>query len=272
MRSMSATEADTRALLEPLLARPARCAVLCDVDGTLAPIVDRPQDAAVPEETTRTLRALAERFALVGCVSGRRATEARRLVAVAELAYIGNQGLERLAPGAEEPTTDPAVAGRGAEARELLAGLDWERLGRTGVRQEDKGPIQVLHWRGAADSGEAQAEVVKIAALAQDAGLYPLWGRKVLELRPVAGIDKGSATQLLLEEHAPLEAALFAGDDRTDLDAFRALRAMAEGPRLGTAVCVGVDSPEGPKELAAETDLIVAGTEGVLEILRALAE
>src|SRR5688572_8301976 len=83
---------DARRLLAPFLEAPERCAVLMDVDGTLAPIVDRPEDAAVPEETSRVLASLADRYAVVACVTGRRALEARRMVGVADIVYLGNQG------------------------------------------------------------------------------------------------------------------------------------------------------------------------------------
>lgn len=255
--------------LEPLLARPERCAVLTDVDGTLAPIVERPEDARVPEETTALLERLAERFRLVACVTGRRALAARRMVG-ADLVYVGNQGFELLRPGEDEPALDPAALPRGRRAGDFLDGLDRERLAEVGLRREDKGPIQVLHWRGAPDDRAAQAAAEEIAAAARRRELIPLWGRKVLDLRPVAGVDKGSAVHRLLVEHAPLDAALFAGDDRTDLDAFRALSGLAGTPRLGTAVRVGVASPESPPEIAAEADIVVEGTDGVFEILSAL--
>jgi trehalose 6-phosphate phosphatase len=258
--------------LEPLRARPERCAVLTDIDGTLAPIVDRPEDARVPPETTAVLRRLVDRYGLVACVTGRRALEAREMVGVDELVYVGNQGFELLRPGEDEPLLDPAARPRGHRAGDFMSALDWDVLGPLGLRREDKGPIQVLHWRGAPDEAAAEAAAREIAARARDRELIPLWGRKVLDLRPVAGIDKGTAVHRLLVEHAPLEAALFAGDDRTDLDAFRAMRALAGSPRLGTAVRVGVDSPESPPEIAAEAELVVDGTEGVLEILRALAD
>jgi trehalose 6-phosphate phosphatase len=259
----------TAALLEPFLARPERCAVLTDVDGTLAPIVERPEDARVPPETTAVLERLAQRFALVACVTGRRALEARRMVG-ADLLYVGNQGFELLRPGESEPALDPAARPRGKRAAEFLAELDWGHLGRLGLRQEDKGPIQVLHWRGAPDEHAAEQAAGEIEAAARDRELIPLWGRKVLDLRPVAGIDKGSAVHRLLVERAPLDAALFAGDDRTDLDAFRAMRSLAGSSRLGSAVRVGVASEESPPEIAAEADVVVAGTDGVLEILQAL--
>ncbi len=258
--------------LEPLRARPGRCALLTDIDGTLAPIVDRPEDARVPPETTAVLARLVERYGLVACVTGRRALAAREMVGVDELIYVGNQGFELLRPGEDTPLLDPAARPRGHWTGDFMASLDWETLGPLGLRQEDKGPIQVLHWRGAPDEAAAEAAAREIAALARDRELIPLWGRKVLDLRPVAGIDKGTAVHRLLVERAPLEAALFAGDDRTDLDAFRAMRALAGSSRLGAAVRVGVDSPESPPEIAAEAELVVDGTEGVLEILKALVD
>ena len=267
---MPSLPAEREALLQPFLLAPERCAVLMDVDGTLAPIVDRPEDAAVPPATTAALAALAGRFALVACVTGRRALEARGMVGVPELAYVGNQGFELLGPGESEPHLDPAAGPRGDRAASFLEGLDWEHLGGLGVRREDKGPIQVLHWRGAPDEREAEMAVAELADLARGIDLIPLWGRKVLDLRPVAGIDKGTAVHRLLVEHAPLDAAIFAGDDRTDLDAFRAMARLAGSARLGTAVRIGVFTEESPAEIKAEADLVLQGPEGVLELLKAL--
>ncbi|HYH60579.1 MAG TPA: trehalose-phosphatase [Solirubrobacterales bacterium] len=269
---MTSLPAAHKALLEPLVTQPDRSAILMDVDGTLAPIVDRPEDAAVPEETSSILADLAGRFALVACVTGRRALEARRMVGVDELVYIGNQGFELLQPGEEEPQLDPAAAPSGDRARKFLAGLDASKLERLGLRQEDKGPIQVLHWRGAPDETAAETMAEMIAKLAVHAGLIPLTGRKVLDLRPTAGIDKGSAVHHLLVDHAPLAAAIFAGDDRTDLDAFRAMARLAGSARLGAAVRVGVFTEESPAEIETEADLVVSGTDGVLEVLKALAQ
>lgn len=268
---MTHAHPDTLAALEPLVANPDRSAVLLDVDGTLAPIADRPEDAVVPAEATAILNDLAARYALVACVTGRQALEAREMVGVPALTYVGNQGFELLAPGGRAPATDDAAAGRERATSAFLAGLEWERLDQLGLRREDKGPIQVIHWRGAPDETAAAEEVEAIEREASAAGLVPLWGRKVLELRPVAGIDKGSAVRGLLAERGPFGAALFVGDDRTDVDAFRALGALVSSSQLGTAVRVGVVSPESPPEVEAEADIVVSGTAGVLEVLEALA-
>jgi trehalose 6-phosphate phosphatase len=256
-------------LLEPLRAEPTRSAILCDIDGTLAPIVAEPDDASVPDATRTVLRALAERYALVGCLSGRRAADARRMVGVDELVYVGNHGLESLVPGANEPRLDPAVSASSERAREFVAALDQARLDGVGVRREDKGPIQSLHWRGAARGVEAELEAKAIAARAADRGLEPRWGRKVLELRPTADVDKGSAVECLIAEHGLLRA-LFGGDDVTDLDAFGALRRMRSAGRLEHAICLGVASDEEPPDLRERSDFVVDGTAGFLEVLRSL--
>jgi trehalose 6-phosphate phosphatase len=258
------------AALEPLRAEPERAAVLTDVDGTLAPIVERAEDAAVPAAAREVLAALAERYALVGCISGRRAEEARRLVGLDTIAYAGNHGLELLMPGQEAPRPDPSVAGREGEAAEFLVSLDGGRLENAGLRREDKGPIQALHWRGSADEAGAESRAHEIAIEAGKAGLEPRWGRKVLELRPLGGGGKDGAVASLLADDR-LDRAAYAGDDRTDLDAFRRLRQLTEEGRLTTVVCVGVVSAEGPVELKEESDLTVDGLDGWLAILEWLA-
>jgi trehalose 6-phosphate phosphatase len=257
---------DWAAALAPLREEPGRAAVLTDVDGTLAPIVERAEDAAVPAAAREMLATLGERYALVGCISGRRAEEARRLVGLDSLAYAGNHGLELLMPGEASPQPDPSMAGREDEAAEFLASLDGARFAATGLRQEDKGPIQALHWRGSADEAAAESRAHEIAIEAGQAGLEPRWGRKVLELRPLGGGGKDGAIASLLAGER-LDRATYAGDDRTDLDAFRRLRELREEGRLQTAVCVGVLSAEGPAELAEECDVTVDGLDGWLSIL-----
>jgi trehalose 6-phosphate phosphatase len=258
-------------LLQPLRADPARAAILTDVDGTLAPIAERAEEAAVPAAARETLARLSERYGLVGCISGRQALEARRLVGLDNIAYAGNHGLELLLPGDESPRPDPSLAGQETVAREFLAGIDGEALAAVGLRTEDKGPIQALHWRGAEDESHAEGQAHEIAVAAGRAGLEPRWGRKVLELRPLGGGGKGAAVASLLAG-GRFRAAVYAGDDRTDLDAFRRLRELREAGELASAVCVGIVSPEAPPELPEESDLIVDGPGGWLQILEWLGE
>jgi trehalose 6-phosphate phosphatase len=261
---------DPDRLLEPLRADPARSAVLSDVDGTLAPIVEDPAAATVLPAARDALAALASRYALVGCVSGRRAIDARGLVGVDGLTYLGNHGLERLEPGSGSPRASAALDGHEDDVAAFLGALDPEPLTRAGVRVEDKGPIRALHWRGADDEEVAERAAADLAEEARRAGLAVHRGRKVLELRPPVAFDKGLAIVELLREH-PVRHALYAGDDRTDLDGFRALREGAASGELDTAVCVAIASAEAPPEVAAAADLIVADSPSFAALLAGLA-
>jgi trehalose 6-phosphate phosphatase len=255
--------------LEPIRSDPARAAVLLDIDGTLAPIVRHAADAHVPEATRTLLIEIAKRYRIVGCVSGRRAATARQIVAIGTIAYVGNHGGELLRPGATRPEVDPEVEAWTARVREFAARVYTSEHQRVRVRSEDKEAIAAFHWRGAPDEEAAEAAVREIARMAEDEGLAIHWGRKVLEVRPPVPLNKGIGIARLLRG-APVSAALYVGDDATDLDAFRELRALTQSEALTDALCVAVGSDEAPPDLAREADLTVDGTGGVRELLEAL--
>jgi len=267
---MAGLDAELERLIEPLRAEPARAAVFCDVDGTLAPIVDRTEDAEVPAPTREALDELTRRYALVGFVSGRRVADAIRLVGVERAAYIGNHGFERTEAAWAAIELDPAVSQHALRAGALVRGWDRRELEQLGMRLEDKGPIWAIHWRGAADEVAAEAKARELAAQAEQRGLVPRSGRKVLEVWPPVKIDKGVAVERLLSEHPEVSRVLYVGDDRTDADACARLEALRAGGRLEVAVRVAVASSEQPEELRAATNAEVDGPEGVLGLLRAL--
>lgn len=233
-------------LLDRLAADPSRAAVLLDVDGVLAPIVPRPEDARVPDDTRAELQRLVESYALVACVSGRAGEDARSVVGVAELAYVGNHGLE----------LDPEAAAWAERLESFLATVTWPRV-------EDKGLTASLHYRDAPDEHEARRELDAIGERARDAGFVARYGRKVLELVPPIAANKGTAITQLLERRG-LERALYAGDDSTDLDAFAALAPLELGVRVAVA------SPEGPAALRERADIVLAAQSEVIGLLRRL--
>ncbi len=248
--------------LAPLLADPGAAAVLLDVDGTLAPIVRDPESATVPELVRRLVHGLTERYALVGCVSGRRAAVARRMVGIGSIPYAGNHGAELLTRGSPDPIVDPEAERWGARVRGVADAAGSERLRAAGLRREDKGPIVALHWRGAEDELRAEVAAQEIANSARAAGLDVHEGRRVIELRPPVPIGKDAAVRRLLQGTA-IDTALYVGDDRTDVDAFNGLRKLVDEGRLRQAVCVGVRSEETPEEVLAAADVLVEGTDGV---------
>jgi trehalose 6-phosphate phosphatase len=268
--SLAGKAGNIATLLAPLGDEPGSSAIFCDIDGTLAPIVERAADARVAAETSELLGRLADRYALVGCLSGRPAAEARELVGRDELVYIGNHGFERLFAGEREATLDPALSGHENDAIAFLAQhADLAGLDRAGLRVEDKGPIRALHWRGANDEEAAEECARELATEAFGFGLLPHWGRKVLEIRPAVELNKGTALAELLEVRG-IAHGLYGGDDRTDVDAFRKLRAMTRTGDLKTAVCVGIASAEGPPEVSEEADAVVEGPPGFVAVLKLL--
>jgi trehalose 6-phosphate phosphatase len=258
--------------LAPLRQNPQRTAVMFDIDGTLAPIVDHASDAHVPESTRQLLIAVARSYGLVACVTGRRASEARAMVSIGSINYVGSHGVELLRAGWTEAVLDAGVADWIRRIQDFGRESDTADTRKRRVRLEDKGPIVAFHWRGAPDEDAAKAAVDAIAQRAQAAGLRTHWGRKVLEVRPPVKIDKGSGIQRLLTEVGPdIEMALYVGDDTTDIDAFRALGAFVQEGRLERALRVGVESDEGPSEILAEADVVVDGPQGVRELLALLS-
>jgi trehalose 6-phosphate phosphatase len=255
--------------LAPLRSNSAACAVLLDIDGTLSPIVENAADAGVPEATRKLLISISRRYGLVACVSGRRASEARAMVAIGTITYIGSHGAELLESGWTESVLDPALDQWVARIEAFRVQNDTAELRRRRVRIEAKGPIVAFHWRGAADEQAARAAVDVIATHAREAGFEVHWGRKVMEARPPVRIDKGDGISALLARHQ-VAMALYAGDDTTDLDAFHALKQLAEQGVLERAVCVGVRSDDGPPEIEEAADLVVDGTDGMRDLLAAL--
>ncbi len=183
--------------LAPVRENPRRAAILLDIDGTLAPIVENAADARVPESTRQLLIEVARRYAVVACVSGRRASESRAMVSIGSISYLGSHGVELLRAGWTQPVLDPAVEDYARRIHEFGREADTPDLRRRRVRLEDKGAIVAFHWRGAPDEEAARAAIDAIAARAQEAGLHTHWGRKVLEVRPPVRIDKGAGITLV---------------------------------------------------------------------------
>ena len=243
--------------------------MLFDIDGTLAPIVNHASEASVPEATRKLMIAISRRYALLACVSGRRASDARAMVAIGTITYIGSHGAEVLAAGATSSVLDPELLAWVPKVEAFRRACDTPALQRRRVRVEDKTSMLAFHWRGAPDEVAAKAAVDALADEARRAGLEVHWGRKVMEVRPPVRLDKGIGIKMLLRGRA-LDSALYVGDDYTDLDAFRELRALVEAGELERAFCVGVRSEDGPIEIVEEADIVADGPDGVQDLLTAL--
>lgn len=247
-------------VLAPLLVDPARSALLFDYDGTLAPIVDDPDDARPAPGAVDLLGDLAERFGTVGAVSGR-PVEFLEAHLPAAMVLSGVYGLEWSRDGQRRPGIDDAEQWRpvvaDAAARAETAGID-------GVRVEPKGLSVTLHYRNRPESGPQVEALAR--DLAAETGLADRPAKMSVELHPPVAADKGLAVRELAEGAG---AVLYVGDDIGDLPAYEALAELRAG---GTpTVAVAVATSELPDQIRAAADLVVAGADGVVALLRALA-
>jgi trehalose 6-phosphate phosphatase len=242
-----------------LSARPALTAIMVDFDGSISPIVSHPEDARPLPHAVDVLARLVGRYGRVAIVSGRPVQFLQEQVDLPGLSYAGLYGLEYIVNDVRhvDPRVEPFLAEIAAASSEAQARLP-------GVYVERKAGICVtLHWRMDIDRRD---EVLAVATeLAEKYGLdAPQRGRKAVELRPPIPVDKATAVDTLLDG---MIVGAFAGDDRGDLPAFRALSDAVSAERLGAAVRIGVLSPEAPSELRHMVDLTVDGPDGLADLL-----
>jgi trehalose 6-phosphate phosphatase len=203
-----------------------RLAVFLDYDGTLTPIVDRPEDAWLAPAMRERVARLAARLP-VAVVSGRDLADVRGRVGLEGITYAGSHGLDIDGPGGRRDA-GPAAAAAVARATAVLR----RRVGSVaGVVIEPKRFGVSVHYR-LVDPAAVPALVDAVDQVVREAaGLRRRDGKMVLEVQPDVPWDKGRAVQSLVTLLGGRRAvhALYLGDDRTDEDAFRALRSGGTG-------------------------------------------
>jgi trehalose 6-phosphate phosphatase len=214
--------------------------LLLDFDGTLAPIVEDPADARIPPETRGALdRLRCVPGVVVALVSGRALADVRSLAGIEDIAYAGNHGMEIEAPGfsriqGEAVSVRPALDA----AREALSA---SLSGSPGSWVEDKGLTLSIHYRLTPGEYHDAVHTAVREAVEEHTDLHITEGKRVLEIRPRVAWDKGKAVLFLLEQWPePRAPVLYLGDDRTDEDAFCALRQEGRGEGIIVA-----DPPSG---------------------------
>ncbi|MGH7701361.1 MAG: bifunctional alpha,alpha-trehalose-phosphate synthase (UDP-forming)/trehalose-phosphatase [Gemmatimonadales bacterium] len=248
--------------LEPWLRQRPTTAVFLDYDGTLTPIVPRPEDAVLSDAARDALRQAALTPALdLVIVSGRALGDIRELVGVPGLTYVGNHGFEMEGPGFSFRPGDLTQYQRLLER--AAAALD--TIGAAGAHVERKGPTVSFHVREVAPDEREAAERDAVAILKRH-GLRVTRGKMVVEGRPPLEWGKGHAVLHVLRarhgEHWTARVrAIYVGDDVTDEDAFRSLHG------IGRSICVG-PSPSGG---AVQADYTLPDPAAVVHLLRRLA-
>ncbi len=239
-----------------------------DIDGTLSAIAPTPESATLLPGVAELLEQLRTRFDVVALVSGRAADDARRMVGLPGVLYIGNHGLERIEGDAATVQVLPEAEPYVEAVNTTLDDLDATLAARfPGVHIERKGVTGSIHVRNAPDPDATEESIARsLTTIAVPRGLLVTRGRRIVEVRPPVAVDKGVAVAGVIRERG-LRGALYLGDDRTDLDAFRALRQLAD-EGVCQAVAIAVLSLEAPPELAAAADITLPDITFVPGLLR----
>lgn len=258
--------APLRRAAQAVLAQPP-VGLFSDVDGTIAALAPRPDLAHIDPRARDALARLAGSLAAVVVLTGRPAAEAQRMVGVDGLIYVGNHGLERLEGGrlARPAASEMALGALAAISPRLEEAL----RDQPGLLFEPKGPLLGIHYRNAPDPAAARARILAACAALAPAGLRVAEGKLVVELQPATAFDKGLALRAIAAERG-LHGLVVLGDDRTDLQAFAAARALREA---GTcrALLVGVAGPEPLAEIIAAADQVLPDVDAVVRFLAWLA-
>ncbi|MDP6352752.1 MAG: trehalose-phosphatase [Alphaproteobacteria bacterium] len=219
-----------------------RIALFLDYDGTLTPIVDRPEEAVLASPIQAILARLAARCPVV-VISGRDRADVAARVAISRIVYAGSHGFDIAGPGLSHPP-DPAGADLPALIAATAETLRSDLAPIPGVIVEAKRFAAAVHYRLAAPETVDAVRAVVAAAVGEQSRLRVAGGKKVFEVRPTVDWDKGRAVSWLLGAlglDADDVVPITIGDDTTDEDAFRALAAsgvtilVADRPRRSRA-------------------------------------
>jgi trehalose 6-phosphate phosphatase len=258
--------------LEAILRSPAETLVASDFDGTLAPIVENPEQAYADPNAIAALGRLGEHLGAIVVLTGRPARTAvhlgrfRDVAGLRSMIVLGQYGVERWEAATDEYRLPPIPAQIGAVSDELPKILDSLGLGQ--ARIEDKGRAIAVHTRSLPDPKSALATLANpLADLADRYGLMLTPGKNVWEIR-APGIDKGGTLRAIVAETAARQV-IFAGDDLGDLPAFHAVRELATEGVAGLLVCSASTEEDALTELS---DVIVDGPAGLASWLDELAD
>jgi trehalose 6-phosphate phosphatase len=245
-------------------------AVVCDIDGTLAPIAPKPDLARLAEGAREALIRLSDLVEIVAVVTGRSAFDAVTMVDVPDALVVGNHGMEWIFRG--EHTIHPDALpyqSRLSETMSELAQLTASDARLKGAVVEDKRLSGSVHYR-LTPNPRLASEVLRASAneLGLKHDLRVTEGRMVVEIRPPVHVNKGAAIRRIAEDNALL-GMVFLGDDVTDIDGFRALQALRDARNLA-GVSIAVADPEARPEVIAAADVAVDGVESCVALLEQL--
>ncbi len=243
-------------------AQSAKLGLICDMDGTLSPIVAIPSEAKLSLKNRELLEALSPALDLLAIVSGRGVEDLAKRVDIADAILIGNHGMESMVD--RETIVAPEASAFQTNLKTLIQKL--KHIDEPGVFLEDKGVSASLHYRQVADPETFRRDFwEELAELAKEHGLVFSEGRMVFEFKAPVKITKGTALENLIQEHE-LDGFFFLGDDTTDISALMACKTI-RASKIALGYGIGVQSEEGDPLVVETADFYAEGVEGVEDFL-----
>ncbi len=240
-----------------------RMGLFVDFDGTISHLALTPDDAVVSHRAANALRGLSGKLPLVCAISGRGVSNLRAKVGIDELVYVGNHGVEKYE--AESLVVAPGMAEYEERIVGLLSALK-RHVDIPGIIWENKKYSAAVHFRATDHPASVKSALAEALSMVDEVdGLQMFWGKMLLEIRIPNGVHKGDALRELVREHR-IDAAIFLGDDMTDLDAMKMLRDMREHDGLRGISAVVADEST-PEVLLSTADYTLDGVSSVETLL-----
>lgn len=245
--------------------KPRKTGIFLDLDGTLCALVDDPAQVQLPRETRAYVEGLSSLYRSVVIISGRAASALATIVDLPGVEYVGNHGLEIRRDGQREVLLPSPDAERMRAVGEALT----EGVVCEGTFLELKELSHAIHYRRASDPEATRTCILQALRALELSGIRLTEGKRLVQVRPDVALDKGTALELLVKR-GRLRSILYAGDDTTDLDAFRAVSKARDRGSL-RAVLIAVHHDDTPAALLAQADYAVEGTAGMQRFLEWLS-
>jgi trehalose 6-phosphate phosphatase len=230
-----------------------KTAVITDIDGTISKIVLDPYEATITQIMRATLKKLVDKFQLVGIITGRNVKNAKEMLEVDGLLYIGSHGLEYLKD--DEIYIEPEVEEYLPIIQKIAQNIQTEEelYNIKNILFQEKGLCFTVHYRKCEDLEGTHRKILEAINEMEGIEKFKITeGRKVVEIRPKIGHDKGTILEKLIFEN-DVEKIIYLGDDVTDVDAFNKLKELKENGNVNGAgiVVVSEEVPEFVKENAS---------------------
>lgn len=244
-------------------------AILTDIDGTISEIVDTPQKALINPSMRNELLRLKNKFSLLAVISGRSLKDAQSMLGIEDILYVGNHGLEYFFDGEYHLVKE--VETYLSPIQTTANNLNRDLSDIKGLLFEDKGICYSIHYRECNDKEIVRKKILNsIEKVPESKNLQISEGRKIIELKPPVGYDKGTIIHEIIDKYN-LKKIIYLGDDITDLDAFEKLRNLETQGKIRSASIV-VLSNEIPSYVKNSAQFFVCNVNEVLKFFRWLLD